>query len=557
LLVLDNCEHVVDAAAGLAETIVSRCPGTTILATSREALRIDGEHVYRVPALGVPPELGGTPDDALEHTAVELFMTRAKALGSNFQHDEENLGAVVSICRRLDGIPLAIEFAAARAVMLGPPKIAALLDDRFKFLTTGRRTALPRQQTLRATLDWSYDLLPQVEARVLRQLAIFAGDFLLDAAIAVAGDSVQIDVTDHLASLVAKSLVVADISGERPHYRLLDTTRAYALEKLHDSSEYPGVARRHAGYYRGFFANAEAESELRPQAEWLAIYGRHIDNVRASLDWAFSPDGDAQVAVALTAATVPLWVQSSLLAECRERTELALARLDEAVSDASRLRMQLSAARGWSLMYGVGRAREAGAAWAVTLQLAEQLEDNDYRLRALWGLCIDQFNNGEFGKALDFANRFAEAVAGSSNSVDLMMAERLLATTLHYLGHQGLAHRHITQTLSRLSDLSPKPQVVRFRFDLRVSAHYFQARILWLLGLADQALQVVERNIEEGRASGHALTFCSVLGQGACPITYLAGDFEAAERYCAQLIEHTDRHPIRLWNLWARAFRVW
>ena len=218
--------------------------------------------------------------------------------------------------------------------------------------------------------------------------------------------------------------------------------------------------------------------------------------------------------------------------------------------------MQLSAARGWSLMYGVGRAREAGPAWTETLRLAEQLDDRDYLLRALWGLCIDQFNNGEFRKALEFANRFAAAVANSGNSVDLMMADRLLATTLHYIGEQNLAHHHIVRTLSRLSDLSPKPQVIRFRFDLRVSAHYFQARILWLLGLADQALHVIEQNIEEGRASGHALTFCSVLGQAACPIAFLAGDYDTAERYVVMLIEHTERHPIRLWNLWARAFRA-
>jgi len=556
LLILDNCEHVVDAVAGLIETIVTRCPGATILATSREGLRIDGEHVYRVPPLGVPPELQAASESALDHTAVELFMTRAKALGSNFRHDEDNLGAVAAICRRLDGIPLAIEFAAARAVMLDPPKIATLLDDRFKYLTTGRRTALPRQRTLRATLDWSYDLLPEPEARLLRQLGIFAGDFLLDAASAVAGDPADGDVTDHLANLVAKSLVVADIRGDRPHYRLLDTTRVYALEKLNDSGEYPDVARRHAGYYRSFFADAEAESELRPQAEWLSNYGRHIDNVRASLDWAFSADGDAQTGAALTAAAVSLWVQMSLLAECRERTELALARLDEFAPEAARIRMQLSAARGWSLMYGVGRAREAGPAWTETLRLAEQLGDNDYLLRALWGLCIDQFNNGEFRKALEFANRFAAAVANSSNAVDLMMADRLLATTLHYLGDQNLAHHHITRTLARLSDLTPKPQVIRFRFDLRVSAHYFQARILWLQGLGDQALGVVEQNIEEGRASGHALTFCSVLGQAACPIAFLAGDYDAAERYVAMLIEHTERHPIRLWNLWARAFRA-
>lgn len=552
LLILDNCEHVIDSVAQVAELIVSRCSGTIIVATSREALRIEGEHVYRVPPLGVPPEAWHEPAGASAYSAVELFTRRARALGSSYASDEENIVAIAAICRRLDGIPLAIEFAAARAVMLSPPKIAALLDDRFKFLTTGRRTALPRQQTLRATLDWSYDLLPDDEAWLLRQLGIFAGEFQLDAVIAVAGDG---DVTGQLARLVAKSLVLADIRGDSPHYRLLDTTRAYALEKLHAGGEFPDAARRQAKYYAGFFASAEADSEVRPQVEWLAIYGRHIDNTRTSLDWAFSSGGDAQVGAALTAASVPLWVQLSLLTECRERTELALARLDPASTNAPRLRMQLSAARGWSLMYGVGRAREAGPAWIETLQLAEQLGDRDYLLRALWGLCIDQFNNGEFRKALEFAHRFAEVVAGSGNPVDRMMADRLLATTLHYIGDQRRAHHHIGRTLSRLSDLAAKPQVIRFRFDLRASARYFQARILWLLGLADQALGVVDLNVEEGRSSGHALTFCSVLGQGACPVAFLAGDLDAAERYCAMLLEHTERHPIRLWNLWARAFR--
>lgn len=554
LLILDNCEHVIDAVAQVAELIVSHCAGTIIVATSREALRIEGEHIYRVPPLGVPPETWNEPAAASAYSAVELFTRRAKALGSSFAPDKENIGAVAAICRRLDGIPLAIEFAAARAVMLSPPKIAALLDDRFKFLTTGRRTALPRQQTLRATLDWSYDLLPDDETWLLRQLGIFAGEFQLDAVIAVAGERIG-DVTGQLARLVAKSLVLADIRSESPHYRLLDTTRVYALEKLRAAGEYPGAACRQATYYTRLLASAEADSEVRPQAEWLAMYGRHIDNVRTSLDWAFSSCGDSQVGAALTAAAVPLWVQLSLLAECHERTELALARLDPGNADAPRLRMQLSAARGWSLMYGVGRAREAGPAWAETLQLAEQLDDSDYLLRALWGLCIDQFNNGEFRRALEFANRFAEVVADSGNPVDRMMADRLLATTLHYRGDQRLAHHHIGRTLSRLSDLAAKPLVIRFRFDLWVSAHYFQARILWLLGLPEQALSVVEHNVEEGRTSGHALTFCSVLGQAAGPIAFLAGDLDAAERYCTMLLEHTERHPIRLWNLWARAFR--
>src|ERR1700759_242030 len=208
----------------------------------------------------------------MQYSAVELFVARTKALNAGFSPTAEDLASIAAICRHLDGIPLAIEFAAARAAVLSVQGVAAGLRDRFALLTTGRRTALPRQRTLRATLDWSYDLLLEEEARLLRQLGIFAGDFLLEAAVAIAGDAAGGDVTDHLANLVAKSLVVADIRGDRPHYRLLDTTRVYALEKLHTSGEFSDIARRHAVYYGDFLANAEAESELKPQSEWLEIY---------------------------------------------------------------------------------------------------------------------------------------------------------------------------------------------------------------------------------------------------------------------------------------------
>jgi tetratricopeptide (TPR) repeat protein len=298
----------------------------------------------------------------------------------------------------------------------------------------------------------------------------------------------------------------------------------------------------------------EAESETRPQAEWLAVYGRHLDNVRVALDWAFSAEGDRQIGVALAIAVVPLWVQLSLLDECRERAQQALGSLPPDAAADARSRMQLSAALGWALMYGVGRAREAGPAWTTTLELAERLDDTDYRQRALWGLCIDQFNNGEFRAALGYAQRFADLVGDSSNAVDLILGDRILATALHYLGDQRAARHHIERVLTRLADLAQQPQIIRLRFDMRVSTHYFQARILWLQGFADQALQVIERNIEEGRSIDHALSFCSVLGQGACPIALFTGDVDAAARYGAMLLEHTERHPVRLWNVWARCF---
>src|SRR5262249_11609835 len=182
------------------------------------------------------------------------------------------------------------------------------------------------------------------------------------------------------------------------------TTRLYGLEKLRGAGDYREAVRRHAVHYLAFFAPAESESETRPQTDWVAVYGRHLDDVRAALDRAFSPDGDPRLGVELTVAVVPLWVQLPLLGECRERVQAALAQLEDDTT-ASRARMQLSAALGWALMYGVGRAREAGPALTVTLELAERLGDVEYQRRALWGLCIDQFNNGEFRAALEFARR--------------------------------------------------------------------------------------------------------------------------------------------------------
>jgi predicted ATPase len=555
LIVLDNCEHVIDAATALAEMILKAAPRVSVLTTSREPLRAEGESLHRLAALDVPSaSVDLATDEALRYSAVQLFNERAAAALDRFSLVDADVPAVLEICRRLDGIPLALELAAARVGVFSLRDLAAHLDDRFRLLTSGRRTALPRHQTLAAALDWSYQLLPEEERAVLCRLSVFASEFPLEAAVAIAANPGSSEIVDHVANLVSKSLIAADPRGEVAQYRLLDTTRLYALEKLKSSAEFDQVARRHAEYYLAVFAAAEAESESLPQSEWLAMYGPHLANVRAALDWAFSPNGDRQTGAALTIAVVPLWVQLSLFAECRERVERAIAVLDGDNAATARQRMQLSAALGWSLMYGVGRAREAGPAWTATLELAERLGDTAYRLRALWTLCIDQFNNGDLRAALDFARRFTGLAEQTGDAIDLMMADRLLATAQHYFGDQRQARHHIDRALAQLAALAQQPQIVRVRFEMRVSTHYFQARILWLQGLAEQALRVAEHNIEEGNAVGQALTFCSVLGQGACPIALWAGDLDAAERYGAMLLDHTERHPIRLWQIWACCF---
>jgi predicted ATPase/DNA-binding winged helix-turn-helix (wHTH) protein len=269
LLVLDNCEHVVDAAARLAETVVRLCPATTLVVTSREVLRIEGEHVYRVPPLDVPSPHQQESDIVLEHSAVQLFIARAKALNSDFSPHGENLRAIAAICRHLDGIPLAIEFAAARAAMLGPQPVRSRLNERFGLLTGGRRTALPRHQTLRAAFDWSYGLLPEPEQCLLRRLGVFAAGFTLEAANEVMSDKgyTASVLLEKIANLVAKSLVTSDGSSPTGRWRLLETIRAYALEILAESGETEQLTRRCPEFFRDLVGPAFHDPQEPPDVE--------------------------------------------------------------------------------------------------------------------------------------------------------------------------------------------------------------------------------------------------------------------------------------------------
>jgi predicted ATPase/DNA-binding winged helix-turn-helix (wHTH) protein len=263
LLVLDNCEHVIGAAAVMAEALLRANPAARVIATSREPLNVEGERVYPVPPLAVPAENGQDQDDDLRHGALRLFIERAQASAPLLATNWRVAATIAAICRRLDGIPLAIELAAARIAALGTEPLEGPVDRIFPLLAGGRRTAPPRHQSLRATLDWSYDLLVERERIILRRLAIFPGDFTLEMATAIVADPdiAASEVAVGLADLVSKSLVWPKANNGIMHYALLNTTRAYALEKLSDSGEREWVASRHAEYRRNLFELVKAESE--------------------------------------------------------------------------------------------------------------------------------------------------------------------------------------------------------------------------------------------------------------------------------------------------------
>jgi predicted ATPase/DNA-binding winged helix-turn-helix (wHTH) protein len=551
LLVLDNCEHMIDAAAKLAETILRMCPRTIVLATSREILKIEGEYAYRVPSLDVPPQ-HEQPDHISGHSAVQLFIATTRAWCSDFSPDRENLPAIAAICRRLDGIPLAIDLAATRVASLGLQQVAADLDDRLGVLTSGRRTALPRHQTLRLTLDWSYELLPGPERRVLRRLAVFAGDFTAEAASLVASDD-EIDASEavcSLANLVTKSLVMAEVGSLIAHYRLHETTRAYALEKLAESGEFELVARRHAIYYCNLFERAEKELETLSGAAWLSRYSRQIGQVRAALDWAFSPAGAAEVGAALTVAAVPLWVLLSLMAECRGRIEQALSGLAE--SRDARRDMQLYAALGAALFLTKGSCPEMVAAFTSTIEIAESLDDTDYRLRALWGSFMERITNLRYREALAVAEKFCTFAAKSTDSADGLVGDRLVGVALLALGDLEGARRRVERLLGRY--VPRTSHIIKYQFDQRLLAYSYRCRILWLQGFADQALASAESHLVAARASDHPYSLFSGLLQTACPLALLVGDLTLAERYIKMLMDLSARHGEELWALGGRCF---
>ena len=345
LIIFDNCEHVLDAAAELVDEILHNCPNIRILTTSRQALGIVGEVVYRVRSLSLPDSVEGLKaDEGLSYGAVALFVDRAQALDVRFALTDATAPLVGEICCRLDGIPLAIELAATRSNVINLQNLARSLDDRFKVLTAGGRTALPRHQTLSALIDWSYELLTIQEQALFKRLGIFAGGFSLAAARVVCdGDGLdEIDILHLLSSLSDKSLVVVDTAGDHERYRLLESTRAYALEKLRPGGERERLARRHAEYFRDQAEEADKRQGSGALTAWLAAVELECDNYRAALEWSLSDGHDTALGGAVAGALVRLWLDGGLTAEGRYWIGRAQATLDESANPEVAARLWLA-----------------------------------------------------------------------------------------------------------------------------------------------------------------------------------------------------------------------
>ena len=553
LLFIDNCEHVIGGAGMMAEALLHANSAAHVVATSREPLKAEGEWIYRVPPLTVPAPDVTNEGDLLRHGSVQLFIKRAQAVEPHLVPDRHFVATVAAICRRLDGIPLAIELAASRTGALGIEQIAERLDDRFRLLAGGRRTALRRQQTMHATLEWSHALLTASERVVLHSLAVFAGVFDLEAAGAVAMSSelATYEVVDMLSNLVSKSLVDRNATG----YRLLETIHAFALEKLVESGEVEVLSRRHAEYHQTLFERAEFEWEARAADEWLAEYGPKIDDLRAALDWAFSPAGNPSLGVALTVAAVPLWTQLSLLQECRSRVEQALSASDAGASRDLRREMKLRVALATSTLYTRGRAHKLDAVLTGALEIAEELGDRDYQLRSLRGLQLFYFSS-DLRKTLEIARMFCLVAEQQPDKNDRLIGDGLVAASKEEMGDLTSARAHIERMLANFSapDHRSHSYVGRFIFDQHALPRLILARIFWLQGFPNQAMRTAEAALQDALAANHAISTYNVLVHAACPIALWMGNFALSDRHVKNLLDHARRHPLPLWREFARMF---
>src|SRR5258708_27316908 len=510
LIVLDNCEHVIDAAAALAEPVVSEAPQAHILATSREALRVEGEHVHLLyPLDGPRNDVGLTADEALTFPAVQLFMERAAAGGYCSELRDTEATVVASIWRKLAGIALAIEVAAGRGSSHGIRGVAELLDNRFKLLWQGRRTALPRHRTLNAMLDWSYKLLQERNKLVLCRLSAFVGVFTLTAALSVAGTGAnEVDVADDVASLVAKSLISTAAIGESRYCRLLDTTQAYAAGKLAALGGADSIARGHAIYYSNYLAHEEVIQSTFGEHD-LSGYAPHTGNVRAALEWAFSDHGDIAVGIELAAWSAPLFVGLSLLDECRNWCEQALATVGDA-GRGTRREMILQEALALSSMFTKGNSDQVRDAIERALALAETFEDRDRQLRLLAGLNIFLTRIGDFRGALTVAEQGVAVARAAKNTAGLVVTDWMLGVSHHLAGNQAAAQRHLEDGMVRAVELG-QINTNFFGYDHRIRALIALTRALWLRGFSDQARRTAQQAIDDAERRDPPVSACIAL----------------------------------------------
>jgi predicted ATPase/DNA-binding winged helix-turn-helix (wHTH) protein len=553
LIILDSCEHVIEAAALVAEQLYQQTERVYLLTTSRELLKVEGEHCCRLLPLDFPPDGSEqTANTVLRYPAVQLFVRRVAARAGSVVLTDEEAPFVADMCRKLDGIPLAIELAAGQVAALGLKNTVSRLVSRLGLLKLSHRTAIPRHRTLKAALDWSYDLLSDAERIVFRRVAPFVSHFSLDGARYVADAG---EIFDAIAGLVEKSLIATRIDEPQAKYRLLDTTRAYALEKLEEHAEVDVVLRRHAEYVAGDLESQSAALLAPLKAERGAASRSpfsQLGNIRAALEWSFGPNGDAEIATRLAAASTRRFLELSLLTECRVWAQRAIARLGDQDKN-SRREMEIYASLSLALMHSEGNNDLIRTAFSRALDVAAMLGDTAYELRLLSGLFMYYRWNTDINAALDIASRSKEVALKTSDHDDTALAESMLGAAHFLAGNHLVAIRHFETGLVH-SASGWRFRAGQYLFHDNSLLLVGMARSLLFRGLLDQSLDYARLTVEEGEKSNHPATLCRSLSF-VLPVYLALADSRRSEQYIAQLTELAAAYSLKPYRAIATGLR--
>ncbi|MBN3808626.1 winged helix-turn-helix domain-containing protein [Paraburkholderia sp. Ac-20347] len=551
LLLLDNAEHMIAAVADIVHRVLDDYPALHVLVTSREALAIDRETLMPVEPLAVP-EREADEQTVRRQSAVQLFMKRVEATGRPLHGDAAEIGLIGEICRRLDGLPLAIELAAARVPTLGVEGVHRGLADQLTLLSRGFRTAMPRHRTLRATLDWSFALLDSRSRTLLRRLALFTSHFSIESLCAVACDATLpvSTVIDGIGELLAKSLVKVSFDGPIAHYRLSESTRAYALEHLLTAGEVKDVSARHARDLASRFRDQEAAGS-GPALAGGDDPGHMLDDTRNAVDWAFSPDGDVRTGVELSSTLVSALLARAKLDECGRRAAQALQALqalpERAMTPIAAIRLKIALAAVLPNLEGpVERACEL---WREVHEHALQIDDDGLRARSYWGLWNAMLSSGKVSDARLYAEQFEQFARRKHCRWQHIFATTLAATAAHCAGDHHGAAATLEAVVQHVHAHPDDAAAIRqFAVDPLAICYAGLARIRWLEGDVGEAARLASRSLDLIPAETMEPWFTHVLGVVAAPLALISGDRERARHYLSIMQSQTTLHRLTIWR---------
>jgi len=552
LLLIDNCEHVIDVLAPLINDLLTTLPGLRILATSRESIRVAAEYVVKLPPLAVPDAEGVPLAKALQWSSVQLLVERAKAAGAG-TFNEGHGPLLARISRQVDGIPLAIELVAARLGVQSVGDLARTLDDHMRLYAIANRAVSARHRTLAAALDWSIALLDETELRFFRRMSVFRGRFDVASALGV-NDDMDPDVAfDALISLTNKSLIYFDSSEGISPYRLLETTRSYAAALLARSDEHSAMLQRHAKYMIDVMKLATAELEQLAEHAWGERYSYRLDDVRFALESCLVQEPDAKLAAALVIASMPLWFHLSQVAEYRDRAaaalELVARQTEPDLETATWLRTALITA----LLNTRGSNEDLNAVCDEALAGALELKDQVLELRARWGRCTHDMFRGEYAAALRQSQPVLALASSSKDPAALILSHRVNAMANHFCGQFDVSRQHSEASIS-ISVAAGRTHANMLGPEASVAAMAVLCRTLWVQGDSVKALEVARNAVARAEALSNSLSMCSAL-YGACPVALWSGETELARSWVALMLEEAQRRGLLGWLRYAEWFQ--